>query len=106
MAKPKDRRYMAVSVLINTGVIVNFRQIFQFIPRKVVYSDLGVNYGRFRRLLEHPDLFTLREITILGTFFKIDPRKMIEIVYSQYEEDKRNRTPRRKKKDSKLGSRG
>lgn len=91
MAKSRDRRYTAVNSLIKTGVIVNFRQIFEFIPQRVVYIDLGVNYSRFRRLLADPDLFTLRELTILSTYFGIEPRKMIELAYSQHEEDKKGR---------------
>ena len=85
----KDKRYTAVKSLIETGGIKSFREIFDYIPRKVVYKDLGVNYSRFKRLLDYPDLFTLRELITLSGLFSIDAKIIIDLAFTQCENDKK-----------------
>jgi hypothetical protein len=80
----KDRRYSTVKVLIETGNIKSFREIFDHIPKSVVYSDLGMNYTRFAKLIDSPALFTLQELITLAGFFGIDSRKMIDLAYTQH----------------------
>ena len=87
----KDKRYTAVKSLIDTSGITGFLAIFDYIPRKVFYQDMGINYSRFKRLLASPDLFTLRELTTLSTLFSIDLKKMIDLVISQLESNKRGK---------------
>lgn len=87
----KDKRYIAVKSLIETGRIKGFREIFEYIPMKVVYKDLGVNYNRFKKLIEAPDLFTLRELVTLSVFFEMESRMFIELVFSQYELDRKGK---------------
>lgn len=73
----KDHRYKVVKVLIESGEIKTFQQIFDFIPKRVVYSDLGLNYARFQRLFIHPDLFTMRELITLAGLIDTDPKSLI-----------------------------
>jgi hypothetical protein len=80
----KDRRYSTVKVLIETGNIKSFREIFDHIPKSVVYSDLGMNYTRFAKLIESPTLFTLQELITLAGFFTLDPKLMIDLAYTQH----------------------
>lgn len=90
----KDKRYISVKSLIETGRIVDFREIFEYIPRKVVYKDLGVNYSRFKRLLDSTDLFTLQELITLAGLFEVDARAFIELAFAQYEKDKKGKRKR------------
>jgi hypothetical protein len=69
----RDNRYKAVLSLITTNEIKSFEQIFNFIPRKTVYTDLGLNYYRFARLLKRPDNFTIRELVTLAGLIGCDP---------------------------------
>jgi hypothetical protein len=78
-----DRRYATVKTLIDGGAIKHLEEIFDYIPKRVVYSDLGVNYTRFINLVKHPDLFTLRELTTMAGFFKVDPKTFINLAYDQ-----------------------
>ena len=87
----KDKRYTAVKSLIDTGGITHFLAIFDYIPLKVVYEDMGINYSRFKRLLASPDLFTLREISTLSVLFSTDIKKMVDLVTSQLESDKKGK---------------
>lgn len=90
----KDKRYKIIKTLLDAGQLVDFRDIFNYIPKKVVYQDLGMNYGRFKRLLAHPDLFSLRELSILSTFVGVEPRAIIELAFTQTEKDKKGRRKR------------
>lgn len=91
-----DIRYISIKSLLETNRIQNFRAIFEHIPKMVVYTDLGVNYTRFNRTLASPDLFTLRELTMLGNLLETDPIVIIEIAYSQHELDKKQKVKRKK----------
>ena len=85
----KDNRYIAVKSLIETGRIKKFSEIFDHIPRKVVYTDLGVNYSKFKRMIASPDLFSLRELANLARDFEIEARVMFKMALSQPEIEKR-----------------
>lgn len=90
----RDKRYRSVQALIETGRVKLFREIFDYIPRKVVYTDLGVNYGRFKRLIDSPGNLTITEITTLSTFFEIEVRKIIELVLLQVGTEKKSKRKR------------
>lgn len=87
----RDNRYKAVLSLIQTGEIKTFEQIFNFIPRKVVYTDLGLNYYRFARLVKQPTLFTLKELITLAGFIGCDPQIMFTMAMAKPEPKKRTR---------------
>jgi hypothetical protein len=78
-----DQRYTTIRVLIQSGHIKSFRDIFQFIPKTVVYRDLGVNFNRFSRAIIDPAKFTLEELRTLAEFFGVDTKKMIDMAYDQ-----------------------
>lgn len=76
----KDHRYQVVKRLIEAGDIRAFQDIFNFIPKRVVYENLGLNYAKFQRLYANPDLFTVRELAALAGFIECDPFKLVEMV--------------------------
>ena len=63
---PKDPRYTTIKVLIEAGHIMSFREIFVFIPKTVVYRDLGVNFNRFDSAIANPSKFRIKELMRLG----------------------------------------
>ena len=65
----RDHRYKTVKVLIESGIITEFNQIFLYIPKSVVSEDMGINYSRFVRLLRQVELFRLKELIIMSSFF-------------------------------------
>lgn len=87
----KDKRYIAVKSLIETNSIKSFGEIFQFVPRKIVYNDLGVNYARFKRLVAQPDLFTLRELNTLSGFFGVDTKVLFDLILFQIKTPKKGK---------------
>ena len=87
----RDHRYKTVKVLIDSGIITEFNQIFLYIPKSVVSEDMGINYSRFVRLLQQVELFRLKELIIMSGFFEVEGKALIELAHSQYLTDKRIR---------------
>lgn len=79
----KDRRYHTVKLLIESGHITEFRQIFEHIPKSIVANDMGTNYNRLTKLITHTENFSLKELITLGHFFKVDGKIMVELAYNQ-----------------------
>lgn len=86
----EDKRYSTIKVLIEAGHIKSIQDIFIFIPKTVVYKDLGANFNRFDRAIIDPSLFKLRELLKLAEMFDVDAKRIIEMAYVQaLEEQKR-----------------
>lgn len=88
----RDNRYKTVKLLIESNIITEFNQIFTYIPKSVVSEDMGINYSRFVRQLQQVDLFRLKELIILSSFFEVDQKVFIDLVLSQYHSDKKVKT--------------
>jgi hypothetical protein len=86
---PRDHRYKTVKVLIDSGIITEFNQIFLYIPKSVVSEDMGINYSRFVRLLQQVELFRLKELIIMSGFFEVEGKALIELAHSQYVSERR-----------------
>lgn len=76
----KANKYKVVKVLIDSGEIKTFNQIFLYITKRAVYIDLGVNYEKFERILKHPDLLTLREMVTLSRLIKCEPIQLFDLI--------------------------
>lgn len=85
---PKDKRYTTVKNLISGGYIKSFREIFDTIPKSVVYKDLGINSVRFNDLLDNVDHFVLKDIFRIGTLIGIDEKVILDLLFEQYRNDK------------------
>lgn len=75
----RDNRYQVVKRLIEANDITTFQQIFDFIPKRVVYGDLGLNYARFQRLFGKPEKLTLAELLKLSQLIECEPHKLFDI---------------------------
>lgn len=89
----KDTRYKTVNILITTGHIKTFADIFHHIPPSIVSKDFGTNYNRFSNLIENPSDFKLKELYTLARFFDLEDEVMITLAHNQRIE---NRTKQRK----------
>ncbi len=58
----KDKRYTTAKNLILGGYIKSFREIFNVVPKSVVYKDLDMNNVHFNDLFDHVDKFILKDI--------------------------------------------
>jgi len=78
-----DQRYTTIKVLMESGHITTFRQIFDYIPKTVVYKDLRVNFNRFSKAILDPSGLSMGELRTLAEFFGIDTKKLIDMAYLQ-----------------------
>jgi len=79
----QDNRYSTISVLIESGHVKSFRDIFQFIPKTTVYKDLGVNFNRFSKGVHDPSAFSMKELMVLAEMFGINAKLLIDMAYEQ-----------------------
>lgn len=91
MAKGKHKGYETIKLLIQGGQIESFIQLFNHIAPSVVYKDIGVNYNRFKRLVNHPDEFTMKELITLSSYIDCDAKIIIDLAYNQYLSNKTTR---------------
>lgn len=84
----RDRRYTTVKNLIDGGYLKSFRDMFETIPKSVVARDLGMNNGRFTRLMHNVKKFTLEEVYRLAEFLQVEETIMLALVHEQYVSDK------------------
>ena len=84
----KDKRYKAVKHLIEIGQILKFREVFDFIPTSIVYKHVGVNYFRFKNMITKPKLLTIEELYIMASFFEVEIKQLLAIVFNQIDERK------------------
>jgi hypothetical protein len=87
----KDKRYTTVKNLISGGYIKSFQEIFDTIPKSVVYKDLGINNVRFNNLLNNVDQFILKDLFRIAALIEIDEKAILDLVYIQYSQGKKAR---------------
>jgi hypothetical protein len=52
---------------------------------------MGWNFNRFNRLVKDTQLFTLRDLILLASLFEMEPRKMIDLAFEQWQTDKKKK---------------
>lgn len=86
-----DKRYDSIKIMIETGHITEFQQIFNYIPKSLLGKHLHTNNPRMTRLVSNVDDLTVHEIVSISTLFKVDYNKITHIVFAQYLKDKKIR---------------
>ncbi|GEM_PF-323858 len=81
----KDRRYKTIKNLIEGGHITLFNEIFDTLPKSILYKDLGMNNARFNNLLSNVDKFLLEDIFRIADIIETERANVVSIVLNQYE---------------------
>lgn len=98
----KDRRYTTVKNLISGGYIKCFREIFDTLPKSVVYKDLGMNNEHFTDLMYNVERFIVQDLFRIADLIETDKKNILDIAYRQYIEDnKLRKQPKRKSNEKK-----
>ncbi len=84
----RDPRYKAVKLMVESGEITKFNEMFRIIPKSIVAADLGKQNIRFTMLMNRIERFTLKDLFLLGKFFELDERMIFELAYQQYLQQK------------------
>lgn len=80
----KDIRYESVKVLIETGRIQEFRQIFSYLPKSIMAHDLGTNNNRMTRLINHVEQFSLEELFRISNLLDVNYKTVLILIHNQY----------------------
>ena len=86
----KDKRYKTIKNLIETGHITLFREIFDILPKSIIYKDLGMNNDRFTNLMNNVELFLIIDLFRIADLIETEKRKILELIYNQYLADNKN----------------
>lgn len=87
----KDKRYIIVKNLIEGGHITLFRDIFDVLPKSILYKDLGMNNERFSNLMNHVEHFLLNDLFRIADLIEVDKSRILDIVYNQYKKDQKKK---------------
>jgi len=80
----RDERYNLIKLLHADGQIEILNDIFKYVPKTVVATDLGKKVTDFNVLLARPDNFELREIYRIGNLCGLSDRDAYLLVETQY----------------------
>jgi len=86
-----DERYGHVKSIWVAGDLKSFHKIFTIVPKSIISEDLGLNYGRFARKVNNPELLNFQELQHMSKLIGVDLKSLVELVLSDIEEDIRAR---------------
>jgi len=76
----RDARYKLVRFRFNEGKIKQFSDIIDLVPKSIIADDLGKKKERFTQLIEHPEEFTVKELTLIGRFCALTLPEMFQTI--------------------------
>jgi hypothetical protein len=88
----RDPRYSLIKPMVDAGKIEVFTDIFKYIPKTKVATDLGKKVDRFNELMNNVEDFNLKDLFLIAKFCEMTEREILELVLKQYL-DIKNRLP-------------
>jgi len=87
--KVSKEQYETIKVLIETGNIKTFNQIFTVtgIKRTNFADDIGMNYQTFMYRLKHPGSFSYKESFIIAYLIGISKEAVSRLIIAQSEDN-------------------
>ncbi|MES1249605.1 MAG: hypothetical protein ABUL46_02930 [Chitinophaga rupis] len=79
----KDKRYKTVKILIETGNVTTFADIFEHIPKTTVANDLGIHFNRMEKMKNDVNEIKVEDIFLFSSYFEIDAKVIFELIYNQ-----------------------
>jgi len=87
--KKKDDRYQDVRDMFTEGEIRTLKDIFEFIPRYVVATYIGIKRQRLGRLINQVENFQVRELLELGGLFDLSVSEIFQLTSQTYAKRKK-----------------
>ena len=84
----KGDRYETIRLLIKSGSITDFRQVFSHVRKTTIARDIRTNNNRITRLMTKAEEFTVEEVFIISELWGIDHKVILELIYNQYKKGK------------------
>jgi len=89
----KDKRYGAVQSLIADKRIDRFGDIFLYVPRTVVATDLRLNYRTLIGKINSPNRFTVQDIIRLAEFIEVPYIRIFELIIADLPVKRKSQRP-------------
>jgi len=80
----KDKRHKTVKILIETGNVTTFAEIFDHIPKTAVAEYLGIHFNRMARMIKSVNDIKVNDIFLFSGYFEIDAKALFELIYNQH----------------------
>jgi hypothetical protein len=79
----KDKRHKTVKILIETGNVTTFADVFEHIPKTTVADELGIHFNRMARMISNVNEIKVNDVFLFSGYFEIDAKVMFELIYNQ-----------------------
>ena len=87
----RDRRYDLISTLFKDDKIRTFNDIFEFVPKTVVATNMGKKVDRFTEMMNKVEKFKLEEVFTIAKLCEVDEFEMLQLVYKEYLKQKKKK---------------
>jgi plasmid maintenance system antidote protein VapI len=87
----KDIRKKIIKELIEEEKVQTFAAIFDYITKTEISRALGINYTRFRSLVDDPKRLRYEEAISIARVLGVTPRQISELIHNQVEAGKRKK---------------
>lgn len=79
----KDKRHKTVKILIETGNVTTFADMFEHIPKTTVADELGIHFNRMARMINNVNEIKINDVFLFSGYFEIDAKVLFELIYNQ-----------------------
>ena len=79
-----SNRNASIKIMIETGHITEFRQIFNYFPKSWLRDLLHIGNARAERLKAHAEYLTMDEVFSISAILDVDHLKMTDLIYRQH----------------------
>lgn len=80
MATPKEERFKAAKVLIESGHIKSWSEIFLHIPKSLVGAELGFNGERISKLVADPSDMRIKDLKAIAEIIGCKEETLFSLV--------------------------
>jgi hypothetical protein len=84
----RDHRYSLVKPMLDAGKIEVFNDIFKYIPKTKVATDLGKKVDRFNELMNNVEGFNLKDLFLIAKFCEMTEKEILDLTLKQYLDNK------------------
>jgi hypothetical protein len=84
MRTEETDKYRAVIELFELGRVSGFENIFRLVKPSVVAKDLGVNYDTFRKKVDNPGKFTMKDMCEMSKLMGVDEAQFVSFIRQLY----------------------
>jgi len=87
----KDKRYKVLKTLFEGNNVPSFEYMLEIVPLSTIRQDLKTNYSSLKKKMEHPELFSLKELFHIADLIECNSDLLVQLATKEYSKRKRNK---------------